>query len=131
MGREITIRELRQPGRCKAEERIRWLAESLGLAGKGASTSEKILACLLTTKAEEGMATEAVARALKISPQRVNYHVRTLVSTGLLYREKKKIFLRQGSIKGAVEELRRDANRILDAIAKTAEEVDEEVGLHR
>lgn len=64
---------------------------------------------------------------MKIS--RVNHHLRNLNDSGLLYRKKRLIYLRGGSLKAAVKEMRKDSERILDELESIAEEIDSIMGL--
>lgn len=66
---------------------------------------------------------------MALETQKVNYHPRTLIESGFLCREKRLILIRQGSVKAAVEEMRKDANRILDSLSSIAEEIDKNLGL--
>jgi predicted transcriptional regulator len=72
--------------------------------------------------------TESISKKLGLEVQRVNYHLRYLIDLGLLYRSKRRIFIREGSISSAIEEIRDDVNRIFDCIAKIGEDIDKKLG---
>lgn len=129
---EIILKNVSKPIDKDVQEDIQWVCDSFGFAtGRDTNlTSIKIVSCLLEKFAEDvGVATELVAHDLMISSALVNHHVRNLMNSGLVYRERKLIFLRGGTLRSAVEEMRKDANRMFDEIALMAEEIDSAVGL--
>jgi predicted transcriptional regulator len=134
MYREIRIRAVRKPIRKDPDEDIKWLCGSLGLCS-GRDTEElsrKILIGLLQRFAEEKkpIASEDIAFDLKIKQARVNHHIRNLIESGFVYRDKKKIFLRGGSLKSTIEEIKKDTERVFDELINIAEEIDNSVGIN-
>ncbi|MCC7574783.1 winged helix-turn-helix transcriptional regulator [Candidatus Woesearchaeota archaeon] len=131
MSQQIILRNLQRPKDIDVTEDIEWLGNSFGFsAGRDTEkVTAQILKNVLQEVALEGStSTEKIAEDLDLSSQRVNYHLRTLMDAGFLFREKRLIFVRQGSVKSAVEEMRRDANRIFDNLSKIGEEIDEALG---
>ncbi len=131
MPRQLVIKKLELPKQGRLDEDINWVCESLGLvSGRDTErTCERIVNLLLRTAGTEDLTVERIAKELGIAQQRVNYHLRSLIESGLFYREKKKIKLREGSLKAALEELRKDLDRILEEIISIAEEIDKSLGL--
>ncbi len=134
MVQEITIRNLPKPREISIIKDISWISNSLGLT-EGRDTekiTEKIILTAIEEIARRGITnSQRISENLNISIQRTNYHLRSLIQTGLLTREKRRIEIRQGSVKAAIEEIRKDANRILDEVSAIAEEIDERLGLIR
>lgn len=132
MSQQIILKEIQKPKEANLYKDIEWLGDSFGFL-KGRDTEKiisKILQALLIEVAREGKTTsERLSQDLEIDTQRVNYHLRTLLEAGFIYREKRAIVLRHGSVKSAVEEIRKDANRILDNLSIIAEEIDKNLGL--
>lgn len=131
MPQQIILRNLQRPNKIDLANDIEWLGNSFGFsAGRDTErVTAQILGRALQDVASEGStSTETLAEGLDLSIQRVNYHLRTLMDAGFLFREKRLIFVRQGSVKSAVEEMRRDANRIFDNLSKIGEEIDEAIG---
>lgn len=132
MAQQIILKELQKPGEINVYEDIKWLGESFGFSS-GRDTykiTSRILQNLLEDISREGStSTEKISKSMDIKVQRVNYHLRTLVDSGFICREKRLIVLRQGSVKAAVEEMRKDANRIFDNLSSIAEEIDRQLGL--
>lgn len=132
MTQQIILRDLQRPKDVNVVGDIEWLGNSFGFsAGRNAKKIvDRILHSVLQEAASQGStSTENIAEELNVSIQRVNYHLRTLMDAGFLFREKRLIFVRQGSVKSAVEEMRRDANRIFDNLSFMAEEIDSKLGL--
>ncbi len=131
MPQQIILRNLQRPKEIDVTDDIEWLGNSFGFsAGRDTEKiTSQILRNVLQEVASEGStSTENIAEDLDLSIQRVNYHLRTLMDAGFLFREKRLIFVRQGSVKSAVEEMRRDANRIFDNLSKIGGEIDEILG---
>lgn len=132
VSQQIVLRQLDKPRQKRLPEDVFWLCDSFGFAaGRDVEqmASRIVLDVLQKHAGEQRISSEQIADDLTVSHARVNHHLRNLIDSGLLYREKKLIFLRGGSMKSAVQELRKDANRILDDLERMAEEVDGAVGL--
>ena len=132
MPQQIILRNLQRPKNIAIVDDIEWLGNCFGFsAGRDTErVTAQILQNVLQEVANQGStSTENIADELDISVQRVNYHLRTLIDAGFLFREKRLIFVRQGSVKSAIEEMKRDANRIFDNLVRIGEEIDESLGL--
>lgn len=132
MAHQIILKDLQKPKNVSLNEDIGWLGDSFGFScGRDVDKiTSQILRSILHEVASEGStSTEKISDNLGLEVQKVNYHLRTLVDSGFLYREKRLIFVRQGSVKAAVEEMRKDANRIFDDLSIIAKEIDKELGL--
>ncbi len=133
MAQQIILINLEKPREKKLEHDISWLCDSFGLSS-GRDTENlatQIVMGLLKQLAmnEERIFAEMIAESLEVSPSRVNHHVRNLINTGLLYRERRAICLRGGSLKAAVREMRKDSDRIFDELEEIAEEIDARMGI--
>ncbi len=132
MPQQIVLRNLQRPAEVDTKKDIEWLSDSFGFsAGRDTERlTNRILQAVLQNVACTGAtSTETLSGSLDLSIQRVNYHLRTLIDSGFLCRERRLILIRQGSVKSAVEEIRKDANRIFDNLAEIAEEIDAALGL--
>ncbi|MFP4567638.1 MAG: winged helix-turn-helix transcriptional regulator [Candidatus Woesearchaeota archaeon] len=131
MPQQIILRNLQKPKKIDVIDDIEWLGNSFGFsAGRDTEKiTSQILKNVLQEVASEGFtSTENISQDLDLSIQRVNYHLRTFIDAGFLLREKRLIFVRQGSVRSAIEEMRRDVNRIFDNLSKIGEEIDEALG---
>ncbi len=132
MPRQITLMELPKPKQPSLYGDIEWLGNSFGFyTGRDTERiASKVLHYLLDDISKEGhCSTEKTSNGLNIEVQRVNYHLRTFIESGFFCREKRMIVLRHGSVKAAVEEIRKDANRIFDELSIVAEEIDRGLNL--
>lgn len=132
MTRQIILVSIEKPAEKDLEKDIHWFCDSFGLSsGRDVEDiSKKIVMDLLSNLARnEGVTSEMLASSLDINLSRVNHHLRNLIGSGLVYRRKKMLYLRGGSLKAAVREMRKDSERIFDELEKIAEEIDDEVGL--
>lgn len=127
MGRRIIIRFINKPKKQRVKEEVRWICDSLGLMN-GRDTDDisyKIMCELLELfSKEELIATDEIAHALKIEPPRVNHHIRCLMESGILLREKRKIALRGGSLSKAIEEMKRDSDTMFQRLLEVSKEID-------
>lgn len=132
MQRQIILKDIEKPKEKDPNEDISWVVNSFGLsAGRDIDRiANRIISDLLENMAVgKVISSELIAEDLEISPSRVNHHVRNFAESGLVFRERKYIFLRGGSLKSAIAEIRKDANRILDELEQIAEEIDNAMGL--
>jgi len=132
MAQQIILKNLQKPKEVNVFHDIDWLGESFGFySGRDTDRiTAKLLQSMLKEIAEEEVtSTEKLSEELDIAVQKANYHLKTFIDSGFIYREKRLILIRQGSVKAAVEEMRRDANRIFDNLSLIAEEIDKALGL--
>lgn len=132
MVQEIILRNIEKPHVKSLEEDLLWLCESFGFSsGRDIeNTATRIIFTLLDKLSnDEEISSEILAGDLDIKVSRVNHHLRNLNDSGLLYRRKRLIYLRGGSLKAAVREMRKDSERIFDELEDAAEEIDSIIGI--
>jgi predicted transcriptional regulator len=132
MVQEIILRNIEKPRIKSLEEDLLWFCDSFGFSsGRDTeNTATKIIFSLLDKLSnDEGISSEDLAGDLDIKVSRVNHHLRNLNDSGLLYRKKRLIHLRGGSLKAAVREMRKDSDRIFDELENAAEEIDSIIGI--
>ena len=132
MVQEIILRNIEKPHIKRLEEDLIWFCDSFGFSsGRDTeNTATKIIFSLLDKLSnEKEISSEVLAGDLDIKVSRVNHHLRNLNDSGLLYRKKRLIFLRGGSLKAAVREMRKDSERIFDELENAAEEIDSIIGI--
>ncbi|MDG6243678.1 MAG: winged helix-turn-helix transcriptional regulator [Methanolobus sp.] len=133
MPQQIILVNLEKPREKKLEEDVRWFCNSFGLSS-GRDTeniaTQIVLDLLeqLSTK-EDKISSDGIAENLDVNLSRVNHHIRNLISSGLIYRQKRALHLRGGSLKAAVLEMKKDSERIFQELEIIAEEIDERMGL--
>ncbi|MFW6220381.1 MAG: ArsR family transcriptional regulator [Nanoarchaeota archaeon] len=129
---QIILKKINKPKEKKINNDIEWFCESFGFcSGRDIDKmSTQIINELINRYTKEyKISSELIAKKLNAPSPRINHHVRNLIDSGFLYREKRFLHIRGGTMKSAVEEIRKDANRIFDEIEKIAVEIDESVGL--
>ena len=132
MVREIILRNIEKPHIKNLEENLLWFCDSFGFSsGRDTeNTATRIIFSLLDKLSnDEATSSETLAGDLEIKISRVNHHLRNLNDSGLLYRKKRLIYLRGGSLKATVKEMRKDSERILDELENVAEEIDFMIGI--
>lgn len=133
MPQQIILINLDKPREKRLEEDIRWFCNSFGLSS-GRDTENvatQIVLDLLQQLAEnqEKISSDIIAKSIEVNQSRVNHHIRNLINSGLIYREKRGLYIRGGSLKAAVQEMRKDSDRIFQELEEIAEEIDEQMGL--
>lgn len=133
MPQQIILINLEKPRDKKLEEDIHWFCNSFGLSS-GRDTENiatQIVHDLLQqiSEREDRVSSDAIAENLDVNLSRVNHHIRNLINAGLIYRQKRALHLRGGSLKAAVQEMRKDSERMFQELEEMAEEIDEQMGL--
>lgn len=132
MVQQIILRYLEKPHVKSLEDDLSWLCDSFGLSsGRDTeNTATRIVFSLLDRLSNDQIiSSEALAEDLEMKISRVNHHLRNLNDSGLLYRKKRLVYLRGGSLKAAVKEMRKDSERIFDELESIAEEIDLRIGI--
>jgi len=132
MVQQIILKYLEKPHVKSLEDDILWLCDSFGFSsGRDTeNTATRIVFTLLDRLSNEQItSSESLAEDLEIKISRVNHHLRNLNDSGLLYRKKRLVYLRGGSLKAAVKEMRKDSERIFDELESIAEEIDLRIGI--
>ncbi|MBN2458116.1 winged helix-turn-helix transcriptional regulator [Candidatus Woesearchaeota archaeon] len=132
MIQQIIIKNIEKPNIKDKNIDIDWFCNSFGFSS-GRDTeniSTRIINEIIEKmQLDARISSELIASDLDISTSRVNHHIRNLVESGFIYRQNRHIFLRGGSLKSAVDSIRKDTNSILDAIEEIAKEIDDAIGL--
>lgn len=132
MKQKIIIQEIDKPRTDKVKDEVKWVCDSLGLmSGRDTKNiSFKIMYELLELFSEERLiSTEEVSESLKIESPTVNHHIRSLMESGIIFREKRKIALRGGSLSAAIEEMKRDSDMMFSKLLEVSKKIDEEFDL--
>jgi len=132
MVQQIILRYLEKPHVKSLEDDLLWLCDSFGFSSgrDTGNTATRIVFSLLDRLSNDQItSSEALAEDLEIKISRVNHHLRNLNDSGLLYRKKRLVYLRGGSLKAAVKEMRKDSERIFDEHESIAEEIDLRIGI--
>ncbi len=129
---QIILKQYDRPKEDNVDKDIAWFCDSLGIvSGRDtAYTASRIVVDIINMASKDKrIFSELLAENLELNQNLINHHIRNLINSGLIIRERKQILIRGGSLKEAVREIRKDALRILDTIEEIAEEIDEELNL--
>jgi len=132
MYQKIIIQEIDKPKNNKIKEDVKWICKSLGLtSGRDTENiSFKVMCGLLEMFSETRLvSTEDLAKSLRLEPSRINHHVRCLMGSGIIFREKRKIALRGGSLSSAIEEMKRDSEQMFNRLLEVSREIDKKLKL--
>jgi len=132
MVQTIIIKSLDFPSNQKTKNEVEWICDSLGLI-EGRDTeniSFKVMYELLDNFSKTDMiATESIAKSLSLDSPRINHHIRSLMDSGILYREKRKIKLRGGSLTRAIQEMKRDSDKMFERLLEVSTQIDKKMNL--
>lgn len=128
MGQRIIIQRIDRPKTKRTKDEVKWVCNSLGLMnGRDLEdVSFKVMYELLDLFSDDKLiSTEEISKELDIEPHRINHHIRGLMESGILFREKRKIALRGGSLTSAIEEMRRDSDAMFNRLIEASRKIDE------
>lgn len=132
MRHKIIIQDIDKPRSNRVKDDVRWICNSLGLSsGRDLDDiSFKVMFNLLDMFSGDSLiSTEEISRLTKIEPHTVNHHVRGLMGTGIIFREKRKIALRGGSLTSAIEEIKRDSEVMFSRLLEVSKKIDKKFEL--
>ncbi|MGC9309145.1 MAG: ArsR family transcriptional regulator [Candidatus Nanoarchaeia archaeon] len=131
---KIIIQETDKPNSGNVEEEVRWICNSLGLT-KGRdidNISFRVMYTLLNLFTKRKLiSTEELSKKLNVEPYKINHHIRSLMESGIIFREKRKIALRGGSLSSAIEEMKRDSESLFERLLETSRKIDKLFHLHK
>ncbi len=131
MPQQIILNDLNRPYEKNINEDISWVCESFGL-NSGRDTNNivtQLVIEILTRQQRQLISSSVLAEELRMNIGMINYHLRNLIQSGLFNRERRIILVRGGSLKAAVQEMRRDTEHIFEKIEFIAGEIDEALGI--
>ena len=111
---------------------LQWFGNSLGLFGdrdKDRSCFRVFIELLKAAKTNMGLSSDEIAVRTKLSRGTVVHHLNKMIDAGLVKTIRNTYSLRAEKLVLLVEELRRDANKTIDGLAKVAGELDSSLGL--
>jgi len=129
----LKLKKINKPKKGNSIKDINWLCESLCLiSGRDTDlNSTKIITEILKTISKhKKVYSEDLAKDLNLKLGLINYHIRNLIDSGILIRKNKQIFIKGGSLKESIKEIRTNYLLVLDDIEIIAEEIDSNFGIH-
>ena len=130
--RKVTIIRTSAPDEGTVNEKLQWLAGSLGLftkRDKDRSCFRVFIELLRYAKKGEGLTSDELAERLKLTRGTVVYHLNTLEAAGLIEASRNKYYLTKDNLRSAVEEINKSVNEVLKDLEEHAKQVDKLLGL--
>jgi predicted transcriptional regulator len=124
----ITIVQTRRPHHATVNDELQWLGTSLGLFGerdKDKSAFRIFLELLKAAKRGQPLSSDDIAETLALSRGTVVHHINNLIAAGIVVYDGKRYWLREPRLEVLLEELRRDLDRMIEDLKRTAHEIDE------
>lgn len=129
---KITIIHSRKPNKLNLNQKIQWLANSLGLFNlrdKDNSCFRIFIELLKAAKVNRNLSSDELAYKLNLSRGTVVHHLNKLMESGIVVAERNKYYLRVSNLKELIAEVEKDINRTLGDLKGVAEEIDGQLGL--
>jgi predicted transcriptional regulator len=123
--RKITLIKARKKAELNINEELLWLGNSLGLFQKRDKDKSCYRIFLELIKNKTGISSDELAYKLGLTRATIIHHLKNLIKAGIVVEESNRYYLRVDTLKGLIEELRRDVDNILDDLEKIASHVDE------
>lgn len=131
----ITITRIESSARKEPDvnEQLQCLARALGLFGQRDKDSSKFrifIALLRSVRRHgEGMTSDDLAEATKLTRATVIHHLGSLMDAGIVEQNRGRYQMRVESLEELVTKIQGDLNRTLEDLKKLAHVCDEELGL--
>ena len=129
---KITLIHLRKNNKLSINQKLQWLATSLGLFNlrdKENSCFRIFIILLNAAKANNGLSSDEIAYQLGLSRGTVVHHLNKQMEAGLVVVQKNKYFLRMNNLKGLVKEVEKDIISTIDDLKSIAKEIDDQLGI--
>jgi len=130
--KKITIIQTRRPARQSINDKLQWLANSLGLFNlrdKDNSCFRIFIELIKAAKTEQQLTSDQLAYQLGLSRGTIVHHLNKLMESGLIVVRKNRYFLRVNNLKQLISEVERDVDDTLRDLKQMAKEIDDQLGL--
>ena len=132
INQKITIISIRKPAEKNVNQDLQWLGSSLGLFSqrdKDRSCFRLFVELVKSAKAHQLISSDELAYKLRLSRGTIIHHMNRLIEAGLVVPGTNKYELRVSSLKDLIDEVEKDLQRTLSDLRKTAQELDDVLGL--
>ena len=131
MRRRITLIELPPPRERDINDELQWLGNSLGLFGdrdRDRSCFRVFITLVKDTK-RSPLSSDQIAGQLDLTRGTVVHHINSLMSAGIVSKERGGYTLRKERLEELVREMRHDIDAMFLRMDKISKEIDEWLGL--
>ena len=132
MRKQITLIELPKPRERDVNYELQWLGSSLGLFGerdRDKSCFRVFITFVKETRRDRPLSSDQIALQLDLSRGTVVHHINRLMESGIVVKERGGYALRVENLHQLVDELHRDAERMMANLKKVSEDIDRWIGL--
>jgi len=131
-GFKIVIRKVERPFSARAGDELDWICQSLGFfepIDREKTASQIFKEIMKATDRGEALSSTAIAERVGMSRGSVINHLNNLMRSGLIIRQGRYYSARSRSVYRTIEEIEEDIERIFLRMKRTAQEIDEELGI--
>ena len=128
----ITIIRIIRPRKKDINEELKWFAQSLGLFSerdKQSSLYRLFVELVKSSRENQPKTSDELAFKLQFTRATAVHHLNKLLELGIITKQQNKYSLRVNNLEVLVDELREDMKRTMDAMKKTARDIDQQLGL--
>lgn len=130
--KKITIIQTHRPSKQNINDKLQWLANSLGLFNlrdKENSCFRVFIELIKSAKREEALTSDELALRLNLTRGTIVHHLNKLKESGLIIMQKNRYYLRVNNLKELIAEVEYDLVKTLEELKRTANELDSQLGL--
>jgi DNA-binding transcriptional ArsR family regulator len=130
--KKITIIQTHRPSKQNVNDKLQWLANSLGLLNlrdKENSCFRVFIELIKSAKREESLTSDDLALRLNLTRGTIVHHLNKLKEAGLIIVQKNRYYLRVNNLKELIAEVEYDLVKTLEELKRTANELDSQLGL--
>ncbi|MBR9683483.1 winged helix-turn-helix transcriptional regulator [Candidatus Woesearchaeota archaeon] len=130
--RIIIIKTRKNFAKNDVNEELKWLGNSLGLFGlrdRDSSCFRVFIALLKRAGKNDTISSDEIAERLSLSRGTVIHHLTKLMDSGIVIREKNGYLLKESTLEGVIDNMKRDVGAIFEELTQVAKEIDDGLGL--
>jgi len=129
---EYRVLDVRIPPTAGFDKDVEWICGCFGFleSRDREKTAARIFKALLEAmKTGEGISSDQLAEKICLTRGTMVHHLNKLIQSGLAVHQAGRYELRAASLRRAVQEVKRDINRVFENIEHVAQDIDETLGL--
>lgn len=131
MPQKVTLIKIRTYHDDNINEELKWFGNSLGLFGlrdRDSSCFRIFITLVKSSRKNDPISSDQIAEKLNLTRGTVVHHLKKLMDSGIVLREKEGYLLRENSMENIVKDIQRDIQSIMADLENVAKEIDEKIG---
>lgn len=131
MPQKVTLIKIRTYHDDNVNEELKWFGNSLGLFGlrdRDSSCFRIFITLVKNSRKNQPTSSDQIAEKLNLTRGTVVHHLKKLMDSGIVLREKEGYLLRENSMENIVKDIQRDIQSIMSDLENVAKEIDEKIG---